>query len=122
MQYTFICYPRCTTCKKAKDWLDKNNIKYEERNIKENNPSKNELKEWISKSGKPIKKFFNTSGTLYRELNVKDKLPNMNEDEQIELLATDGMLVKRPILVGENKVLVAFKEDEWRSLGGKDGI
>ena len=107
MKYIFICYPRCTTCKKAKDWLDK---------------SKSELKEWISKSGKPIKKFFNTSGTLYRELNVKDKLPNMNEDEQIELLSTDGMLVKRPILVGENTVLVGFKEDAWSSLGGKDGI
>ncbi|MBC8586654.1 arsenate reductase family protein [Paratissierella segnis] len=122
MKYIFICYPRCTTCKKAKDWLDKNNIEYDERNIKENNPSKSELKEWISKSGKPIKKFFNTSGTLYRELNVKDKLPNMNEDEQIELLSTDGMLVKRPILVGENTVLVGFKEDAWSSLGGKDGI
>jgi arsenate reductase len=122
MKYIFICYPRCTTCKKAKDWLDKNNIEYDERNIKENNPSKSELKEWISKSGKSIKKFFNTSGTLYRELNVKDKLPNMNEDEQIELLSTDGMLVKRPILVGENTVLVGFKEDAWSSLGGKDGI
>lgn len=116
MKYTFVCYPRWTTCKKAKDWLDKNNIEYEERNIKEDNPNQNELKEWISKSGQPIKKFFNTSGTLYRELNVKNRLPNMNEDEQIELLASDGMLVKRPILVGENNVLVAFKEDEWGKL------
>ncbi|WFA09187.1 arsenate reductase family protein [Tissierella sp. Yu-01] len=116
MKYTFICYPKCTTCKKAKDWLDKNNIEYDERNIKENNPNENELTEWIKKSDYPIKKFFNTSGTLYRELKVKEKLPNLSEEEQIKLLATDGMLVKRPILVGDNNVLVGFKEDEWKAI------
>lgn len=116
MKYTLICYPRWTTCKKAKDWLDNNKIQYDERNIKENNPNENELAEWINKSDYPVKKFFNTSGTLYRELKVKEKLPILSEDEQIKLLATDGMLVKRPVLVGENEVLVGFKEDEWKSL------
>ena len=113
MKYQFICYPRCTTCKKAKAWLDENNIQYEERNIKEENPNEAELTEWISKSNYPIKKFFNTSGILYRELNLKEKLNTIPEEELIKLLATDGMLVKRPILVGEDTVLVAFKVAEW---------
>lgn len=113
MQYKFICYSRWTTCKKAKSWLEKSNIEFEERPIKEENPNENELKQWIEKSGYPIKKFFNTSGTVYKDLNIKEKLTEMTEEEQIKLLATDGMLVKRPILVGENIVLVGFKEDEW---------
>lgn len=116
MKYLFLCYPRWTTCKKAKDWLEKNNIQYEERNIKDNNPNETELTEWISKSNYPIRRFFNTSGTLYRELNVKEKLETMTEKELIKLLASDGMLVKRPILVGNGTVLVAFKEDEWAVL------
>jgi arsenate reductase len=113
MKYLFICYPKCSTCKKAKDWLDANNIPYEERNIKEENPKEDELTKWIKKSGYPLKSFFNTSGKLYRELNIKDKLKSMSEEELIKLLATDGMLVKRPILVGEDLVLVGFKEEDW---------
>ncbi|MDD2446243.1 MAG: arsenate reductase family protein [Tissierellia bacterium] len=113
MKYLFICYPKCSTCNKAKKYLDESNIDYELRDIKKDNPNKDELKEWIEKSGLPIKKFFNTSGTIYKTLNLKDKLASMTDDEKVELLATDGMLVKRPILVGENKVLVAFKEAEW---------
>jgi len=113
MKYEFICYTRWTTCKKAKSWLEESNIEFEERPIKEENPTENELKQWIEKSGYPIKKFFNTSGTVYKDLNIKEKLAEMSEEEQIKLLATDGMLVKRPILVGENIVLVGFKEDEW---------
>lgn len=113
MRYLFICYPKCTTCKKARAWLDANNIPYEERNIKEENPKEDELTQWIKKSSYPLKRFFNTSGKLYRELNIKDKLKSMSEEELIKLLATDGMLVKRPILVGEDFVLVAFKEEEW---------
>ncbi len=116
MKYLFICYSKCGTCKKAKKWLEENNIEYDERQIKENNPNEDELKEWIGKSGYPIKKFFNTSGNLYKDLQLKDKLPNMSEDEQIKLLSTDGMLVKRPIIIGENIVLVGFKEEEWRKL------
>jgi len=113
MQYKFICYTKWNTCKKAKSWLEERNIEFEERPIKEENPTENELKQWIEKSGYPIKKFFNTSGTVYKDLNIKEKLAEMSEEEQIKLLATDGMLVKRPILVGENIVLVGFKEDEW---------
>lgn len=116
MKYLFICYPKCSTCSKAKKYLDDNNIEYEERNIKENNPTESELKEWISGSDYPIKRFFNTSGTLYKELNLKDKLPSMTEEEQIKLLSTDGMLVKRPMIVGNGTVLVAFKENEWSIL------
>ncbi len=116
MKYLFICYSKCSTCKKARKWLDDNNIQYEERPIKENNPTADELKEWIVKSGYPVKKFFNTSGNLYKELGLKDKLPNMSEDEKIMLLATDGMLVKRPIVVGKDVVLVGFKEEEWNSI------
>ncbi len=109
----FLCYSRCTTCQKAKKWLLENGISFEERHIKEENPTKEELKLWHEKSGLPIKKFFNTSGVLYKEYKVKDKLPNMTEDEQFELLATDGLLVKRPMLICDDMVLVGFKEAEW---------
>ena len=112
----FICYPKCSTCKKARNWLDENNNIYEIRDIKEDNPSYDELKEWYSKSGLPLKRFFNTSGQLYRSLELKDKLDSMSEDEQLKLLASDGMLVKRPLLVTDEKVLVGFKEKEWEQL------
>ena len=107
---TYICYPKCSTCKKAQKWLDDNGIEYETRDIKENNPTYAELKEWHGKSNLPLKKFFNTSGLLYRSMNLKDKLVDMSEEEQLELLATDGMLVKRPIIITDNTVLVGFKE------------
>ena len=110
----FICYPKCTTCQKAKKWLDDNNVEYELRDIKLNNPTFEELKEWHKKSGLPLKKFFNTSGLLYKSLELKNKLPQMTDDEMLNLLSTDGMLVKRPLLVNENSVLVGFKESEWR--------
>ncbi len=110
----FICYPKCTTCQKAKKWLDDNQIEYELRDIKLKNPTLDELTEWYAKSGLPLKKFFNTSGLLYKSLDLKSKLLQMNEDEMINLLASDGMLVKRPLLTGENFVLVGFKEAEWR--------
>lgn len=110
----FICYPKCTTCQKAKKWLDDNKIEYELRDIKLNNPTLEELTEWHKKSGLPLKKFFNTSGLLYKSLELKTKLPTMTEDEMLRLLATDGMLVKRPILVGDDFVLVGFKEAEWK--------
>ena len=109
----FICYPKCSTCKKAQAWLDSNGIKYELRDIKGNNPTADELREWHKKSGLPLRRFFNTSGQLYRSLELKDKLDNMSEDEQFDLLASDGMLVKRPLLVTDEKVLVGFKEKEW---------
>lgn len=109
----FIEYPKCTTCKKAKKWLDDNGILYTDRHIKEENPTVSELKEWHKRSGLPLKRFFNTSGNLYKEMGLKDKLSSMNEKEQYELLATDGMLVKRPILVTEQMVLVGFNETEW---------
>lgn len=109
----FICYPKCSTCQKAKKWLDEKNIQYTERHIVEDNPSYDELKEWYGKSGLPLKRFFNTSGILYKEMQLKDKLNTMNEDEQLKLLATNGMLVKRPILVDDERVLVGFKEKEW---------
>lgn len=109
----FLCYPRCTTCQKAKKWLDENKVSYTERHIVENNPSYDELKEWFNKSGLPLKKFFNTSGLLYKEMQLKDKLPGMSEEEQLELLATNGMLVKRPLVVSDEFVLVGFKEVEW---------
>lgn len=112
----FLCYPKCSTCQKAKKWLEEQNINYTERNIVENNPSYEELKEWHARSGLPLKRFFNTSGLLYKEMKLKDKLPTMSEDEQLKLLATNGMLVKRPLLIDENTVLVGFKEAEWRSL------
>ena len=111
---TFICYPKCTTCKKAQKFLDDNAIKYTLRDIKTDNPTKDELKVWFEKSALPLKRFFNTSGLLYKSLNLKDKLPSMSEEEQLELLSTDGMLVKRPIIVGDDFVLTGFKEKEWR--------
>ena len=109
----FICYPKCTTCQKAKRWLDDNNIEYELRDIKLENPTLDELTEWYKKSGLPLKKFFNTSGLLYKSLDLKNKLPTMTEEEMLNLLSTDGMLVKRPILIGADFVLVGFKENEW---------
>lgn len=111
----FICYPKCTTCQKAKEWLDDNKIEYEMRNIKENNPAFEELSKWHKISGLPLKKFFNTSGMLYKSMNLKDKLTEMSEDDQLKLLATDGMLVKRPLLIGDDFVLAGFKEKEWNS-------
>ena len=109
----FLQYPPCSTCQKAKKWLDEKSVDYEARHIKENNPSYEELKLWHSRSGLPLKKFFNTSGLKYKELGLKDKLPTMTEEEQLRLLATDGMLVKRPLLVGEDFVLAGFREKEW---------
>lgn len=109
----FIEYPKCTTCKKAKKWLDDHGLQYTDRHIKEENPTADELKTWHSKSGLPLKRFFNTSGVLYKEMQLKDKLPEMSEEEQFQLLATDGMLVKRPIIVTDDKVLTGFKEKEW---------
>lgn len=112
----FVEYPKCSTCKKAKAWLDEHNLDYEDRNIKEENPTQQELNEWYKQSGLPIKKFFNTSGVLYKQMNLKEKLADMSEDEQIKLLATDGMLVKRPIVVKGDKILVGFKESDWEVL------
>ena len=109
----FVEYPKCTTCKKAKKWLDDHGLSYEDRNIKEDNPSADELRQWHEKSGIPLKRFFNTSGMLYREMELKDKLPSMSDEEQYKLLAEDGMLVKRPIIVAEEAVLVGFREKEW---------
>ena len=109
----FICYPKCTTCQKAKKWLDDNKIEFELRDIKLDNPTLQELTEWYKKSGLPLKKFFNTSGLLYKSLDLKNKLPTMTEEEMLKLLSTDGMLVKRPILIGADFVLVGFKENEW---------
>ncbi|MFR7991445.1 MAG: arsenate reductase family protein [Lachnospiraceae bacterium] len=111
----FVCYPKCTTCKKAKQWLAEQGYEFEERNIKEQNPTAEELMAWKEKSGLPLKRFFNTSGLLYKEKKLKDTLPLMSEEEQYQLLAEDGMLVKRPILVSEETVLVGFREAEWRS-------
>ena len=112
----FIQYPPCSTCKKAKDWLDSRGVVYTNRHIKENPPTYEELKRWYQESGLPLKRFFNTSGLLYKSLNLKDKLPTMTEEEQLRLLATDGMLVKRPIIVHGNIVLTGFKEAEWEKL------
>ena len=111
----FLEYPPCTTCKKAKKWLDDHGVLYEDRHIKENNPTYEELKEWYVCSGLPLKKFFNTSGIQYRALELKDKLPGMSEEEQLQLLASDGMLVKRPLVVTENAVLTGFKEEQWET-------
>lgn len=110
---TFVCYPKCTTCQKARKWLDENQIEYEFRDIKMENPSYDELSAWHKLSGLPLKKFFNTSGLLYKSMALKDKLPGMSEDEMLHLLATDGMLVKRPLLIGDDFALVGFKEPEW---------
>ena len=109
----FICYPKCTTCQKTKKWLEDNNIEYTLRDIKEENPSFEELSEWHKASGLLLKKFFNTSGLLYKSMGLKDKLPAMSEEEQLKLLSTDGMLVKRPLVIGKDFVLVGFKEKEW---------
>jgi len=111
----FIQYPPCSTCQKAKKWLTANGLVYTDRHIKENNPTYEELKTWHAKSGLPLKKFFNTSGLVYKSMNLKEKLPTMTEEEQLRLLASDGMLVKRPILVTEETVLVGFKEAEWEN-------
>ena len=111
-----LVYRKCSTCQKALKWLEDNHIEFEERAIKEENPTYEELKEWYGKSGLPLKKFFNTSGLLYKELKLKDKLPTMSEEEQLRLLATDGMLVKRPLVVGDDYVLTGFKEAEWERL------
>ncbi len=111
----FIEYPKCTTCQKAKKWLDAHGITYTDRHIVEENPTYEELKTWQSESGLPLKKFFNTSGMLYKEMSLKDKLPTMTEDEQLRLLATNGMLVKRPLIVDGKKVLTGFKEAEWEA-------
>ena len=111
----FVCYPKCTTCQKAKKWLEANGVAYTERHIKDDNPSVEELKAWRERSGLPLRKFFNTSGLQYKALQLKDKLPAMSEEEQLALLASDGMLVKRPILVGDGFVLLGFREDAWRA-------
>lgn len=110
----FLEYPKCSTCKKAKKWLEERGISYEDRHIIEENPSATELQDWYQKSGLPLKRFFNTSGMKYRELQLKDKLPEMSEKEQIDLLATDGILVKRPLIIGDDFVLTGFKESEWK--------
>ncbi len=112
----FIEYPKCSTCKKAKKWLDDHNITYTDRHIVEENPTYDELKEWYIRSGLPLKKFFNTSGMLYKEQKLKDRLSEMSEDEQLQLLATNGMIVKRPLVVKDDCILVGFKETEWEQL------
>ena len=109
----FICYPKCTTCQKARKWLDENNIEYEFRDIKLENPSLEELTDWYKLSGLPLRKFFNTSGLLYKSMELKTKLPSMTDEEMLALLATDGMLVKRPLAIGDDFVLVGFKEADW---------
>ena len=113
MNVLFVEYPKCSTCQKAKKWLDEHGIEYDDRHIVVNNPTKEELMTWHKLSGMPLKKFFNTSGMLYRELGLKDKLATMTEEEQYELLATDGMLVKRPVIIAEDFVLTGFREKEW---------
>lgn len=115
----FIEYPKCSTCQKAKKWLDERKVSYEDRHIVEKNPTQEELKEWVRRSGLPLKRFFNTSGMKYKELGLKDKLPSMSEEEQIALLASDGMLVKRPLIVAEDYVLAGFREKEWEERMGR---
>ena len=112
----FLEYPKCSTCQKAKKWLDEHQISYEDRHIVENNPTFEELKDWYERSGLPLKKFFNTSGKLYKEMKLKDKLPEMSEEEQLKLLATNGMLVKRPLIVDGDRVLTGCKMAEWETL------
>ena len=112
----FIQYPPCFTCQKAKKWLDERGVVYTDRHMKENNPTYEELKAWYEKSGLPLKRFFNTSGLLYKSLNLKERLPNMTEEEQLRLLASDGMLVKRPLIIADDLVLTGFKEAEWEKL------
>ena len=114
----FVCYPKCTTCQKARTWLDEHGVSYEFRDIKEENPTEDELRQWHARSGLPLKRFFNTSGLQYKALNLKDRLPGMSEDEQFALLASDGMLVKRPILITNDRVLVGFKENDMIKILG----
>lgn len=116
MECLFIQYPKCGTCRNAKKWLEEHNITFIDRHIVENNPTESELKGWIKESGLPIKKFFNTTGLVYRDLNLKDKLPSMSDEEQIALLSSNGMLIKRPILICNKGVLIGFKEKEWADL------
>lgn len=116
----FLCYPKCSTCQKARKWLEEQGISFEERDIKLNNPTEEELRTWYARSGLPLKRFFNTSGLQYKALGLKDKLPNMTEEEQLALLATDGMLVKRPLIVDEHFVLTGFKQAEWEQTIKKD--
>lgn len=116
MNYLLLCYPKCTTCQKAKQWLDDNHIAYDLRDIKLQNPTKDELTAWLAQSNLPLKRFFNTSGLVYKALQLKDKIPQMSEEEQLTLLATDGMLVKRPLMIGDGQVLVGFKENAWKAL------
>ena len=116
MKKLFLQYPKCTTCRKAKKFLQENNIDFDDRDITINNPTAEELEKWIDLSGLEVKKFFNTSGVLYREMNLKDKIKNMSKDEMIKLLSTDGKLVKRPIIISENRVLVGFKEDQYKEI------
>ena len=116
----FVCYPKCSTCQKAKKWLEEQGIAFDERDIKLDNPTEDELRMWYGRSGLPLKRFFNTSGLQYKALGLKDKLPQMSEDEQFALLATDGMLVKRPLLVGEDFALPGFKQAEWEEKLKKD--
>lgn len=116
----FLCYPKCSTCQKARKWLEEQGISFEERDIKLNNPTEEELRTWYARSGLPLKRFFNTSGLQYKALGLKDKLPSMSEEEQLALLATDGMLVKRPLLVDEDFVLTGFKQAEWEQTLKKD--
>ena len=117
MNLTVLCYKKCSTCQKALKWLDANGISYVERPIREENPTLEELREWYGNSGLSLKRFFNTSGNLYKELQLKDKLPSMSEEEQYDLLATDGMLVKRPVIVGDAGIRTGFKEKEWLEMG-----
>lgn len=112
----FLCYPKCSTCQKAQAWLENNGVDFTLRNIKEQNPNINELRQWLERSGLALKKFFNTSGLMYKELKLKERLPQMSQEEQLALLATDGMLVKRPLLITEERVLVGFKEAQWETL------
>ena len=116
MSYLFIQYPKCSTCQKAKQWLEDHGVSYTARHIVEENPTEQELSQWIARSGLPIKRLFNTSGLKYKALELKDKLPLMSEEEMVALLATDGMLVKRPLLIGEDTILVGFKPQEWESI------
>ena len=116
MKNLFIEYPKCSTCQKAKKWLEENKIPFEDRHIVEKNPTKEELSAWIKRSNKEIKRWFNTSGLKYKELNLKEKLSNMTEEEKIKILASDGMLVKRPIVISDKGILVGFKEEEWKSI------
>lgn len=120
MKNLFIEYPKCSTCQKAKKWLDENNIEYVDRNIVTETPTKDELKKWIPKSGLDVRKFFNTSGMKYRELNIKEKIKDMSKDEIYELLASDGMLIKRPLFISDTLILKGFKEKEWEQIKGEN--